>query len=153
ADASHLARARRLRGTRRDGRPAPPVRVPLADARRRVQRDELDARRHDARARSDGDATPRCRERLRDAALARRRARPLRRGEREGLARRARRASRPRSPGGRRQPRSMTDDDGLWAALGDPMRIRLLDLLLERGEATASTLARGLPITRQSISK
>ena len=31
--------------------------------------------------------------------------------------------------------------DRLWAALGDPMRIRLLDLLLERGEATASTLA------------
>jgi DNA-binding transcriptional ArsR family regulator len=43
--------------------------------------------------------------------------------------------------------------DRLWAALGDPMRIRLLDLLLERGEATASTLAGELPITRQGVSK
>jgi DNA-binding transcriptional ArsR family regulator len=45
------------------------------------------------------------------------------------------------------------DADHLWAALGDPMRIRLLDLLLERGEATASTLASALPITRQGVSK
>ena len=43
--------------------------------------------------------------------------------------------------------------DRLWAALGDPMRIRLLDLLLERGEATASTLGGALPITRQGVSK
>src|SRR5215831_17651058 len=43
--------------------------------------------------------------------------------------------------------------DRLWAALGDPMRIHLLDLLLERGEATASTLAAELPITRQGVSK
>jgi DNA-binding transcriptional ArsR family regulator len=33
------------------------------------------------------------------------------------------------------------------------MRIRLLDLLLEHGEATASTLAGALPITRQGVSK
>lgn len=47
-----------------------------------------------------------------------------------------------------------TDDaDRLWAALGDPTRIRLLDLLLERGETTASTLADELPITRQGVSK
>jgi DNA-binding transcriptional ArsR family regulator len=43
--------------------------------------------------------------------------------------------------------------DRLWTALGDPMRIRLLDLLLEHGEATASTLAGELPITRQGVSK
>jgi DNA-binding transcriptional ArsR family regulator len=43
--------------------------------------------------------------------------------------------------------------DRLWAALGDPMRIRLLDLLLEHGEATASILAAALPITRQGVSK
>ena len=43
--------------------------------------------------------------------------------------------------------------DRLWATLGDPMRIRLLDLLLEGGEATASTLAGALPITRQGVSK
>ena len=45
------------------------------------------------------------------------------------------------------------ENDRLWAALGDPMRIRLLDLLLEKGEATASTLAAALPITRQGVSK
>jgi DNA-binding transcriptional ArsR family regulator len=49
--------------------------------------------------------------------------------------------------------RSDEDADRLWAALGDPMRIRLLDLLLERGEATASTLAGALPITRQGVAK
>jgi ArsR family transcriptional regulator, cadmium/lead-responsive transcriptional repressor len=45
------------------------------------------------------------------------------------------------------------DADRLWAALGDPMRLRLLDLLLERGQATASALATELPITRQGIAK
>ncbi|MGN6170853.1 MAG: ArsR/SmtB family transcription factor [Solirubrobacteraceae bacterium] len=45
------------------------------------------------------------------------------------------------------------DADRLWAALGDPMRLRVLDLLLERGEATASGLATELPITRQGIAK
>jgi DNA-binding transcriptional ArsR family regulator len=45
------------------------------------------------------------------------------------------------------------DADRLWAALGDPMRLRLLDLLLERGDATASALANELPITRQGIAK
>jgi len=45
------------------------------------------------------------------------------------------------------------DADRLWAALGDPMRLRLLDLLLERGEATASALATELPITRQGVAK
>ena len=43
--------------------------------------------------------------------------------------------------------------DRLWATLGDPMRIRLIDLLLERGDSTASTLAAALPITRQGVSK
>jgi DNA-binding transcriptional ArsR family regulator len=49
----------------------------------------------------------------------------------------------------------LSDDrpDRLWAALGDPMRVRLIDLLLERGEATASTLAETLPITRQGVAK
>ena len=45
------------------------------------------------------------------------------------------------------------DADRLWAALGDPMRLRLLDLLLERGEATASALAPALPNTRQGGAK
>jgi DNA-binding transcriptional ArsR family regulator len=45
------------------------------------------------------------------------------------------------------------DADRLWAALADPTRLRLLDLLLESGETTASALARELPITRQGIAK
>jgi DNA-binding transcriptional ArsR family regulator len=45
------------------------------------------------------------------------------------------------------------DEDRLWAALGDPMRLRLVDLLLERGESTASALATALPITRQGVAK
>jgi ArsR family transcriptional regulator, cadmium/lead-responsive transcriptional repressor len=45
------------------------------------------------------------------------------------------------------------DADRLWAALADPTRLRLLDLLLQRGEATASALATELPITRQGIAK
>ena len=48
---------------------------------------------------------------------------------------------------------SQQDEDRLWAALGDPMRLRVVDLLLERGEATASALAAALPITRQGIAK
>ncbi len=43
--------------------------------------------------------------------------------------------------------------DELWAAVADPTRRRLLDALLARGEATASTLASELPITRQAIAK
>jgi ArsR family transcriptional regulator, cadmium/lead-responsive transcriptional repressor len=45
------------------------------------------------------------------------------------------------------------DADRLWAALADPTRLRLLDLLLQRGESTASALATELPITRQGIAK
>ena len=48
---------------------------------------------------------------------------------------------------------SQEDEDRLWAALGDPMRLRVIDLLLERGDATASGLAAALPITRQGVAK
>jgi DNA-binding transcriptional ArsR family regulator len=44
-------------------------------------------------------------------------------------------------------------DDALWAAVADPTRRRVLDELLERGEATTTTLARGLPVTRQAVAK
>jgi len=44
-------------------------------------------------------------------------------------------------------------DDALWAAVGDPTRRRVLDALLERGEATTTTLAQGLPVTRQAVAK
>jgi DNA-binding transcriptional ArsR family regulator len=43
--------------------------------------------------------------------------------------------------------------DELWAAVADPTRRRLLDVLLAHGEATATTLARELPVTRQAVAK
>ena len=43
--------------------------------------------------------------------------------------------------------------DRLWAAIADPTRQQLLDRLLASGEATATALARDLPITRQGIAK
>ena len=45
------------------------------------------------------------------------------------------------------------DVDELWAAVADPTRRRLLDALLARGEATATTLADELPVTRQAVAK
>lgn len=44
-------------------------------------------------------------------------------------------------------------DDGLWSAIGDPTRRRLLDLLLADGDGTASSLGRQLPVTRQAVAK
>jgi DNA-binding transcriptional ArsR family regulator len=44
-------------------------------------------------------------------------------------------------------------DEELWAAVAEPGRRRLLDVLLARGEATATTLASELPITRQAVTK
>jgi DNA-binding transcriptional ArsR family regulator len=44
-------------------------------------------------------------------------------------------------------------DDALWAAVGDPTRRRVLDALLDHGEATTTTLAEGLPVTRQAVAK
>lgn len=41
----------------------------------------------------------------------------------------------------------------LVAAVTEPTRRQLLDLLLERGESTPSALATELPVTRQAISK
>ena len=43
--------------------------------------------------------------------------------------------------------------DSVLAALADPTRRRLLDLLAERGEVTATVLAEQLPVTRQAIVK
>jgi DNA-binding transcriptional ArsR family regulator len=49
--------------------------------------------------------------------------------------------------------RRVDDADELWAAVADPTRRRLLDGLLARGEATATTLAGDLPVTRQAVAK
>ncbi len=46
-----------------------------------------------------------------------------------------------------------SDDDDLWEAMADPTRRKLLDLLVARGEATATTLTADMPVTRQAISK
>lgn len=44
-------------------------------------------------------------------------------------------------------------DDELWAALGDPTRRRVLDLLLESEDRTATALSEQLPVSRQAVAK
>jgi ArsR family transcriptional regulator, cadmium/lead-responsive transcriptional repressor len=48
---------------------------------------------------------------------------------------------------------SVTIDDELWSAVGDPTRRRMLDLLLTENGATATTLSQQLPVTRQAVAK
>lgn len=43
--------------------------------------------------------------------------------------------------------------DGVLAALADPTRRQLLDQLAALGQATATTLAAGLPVSRQAVVK
>jgi DNA-binding transcriptional ArsR family regulator len=45
------------------------------------------------------------------------------------------------------------DTATLVAAVTEPTRRQMLDLLLDRGEATATALADSLPISRQAVSK
>jgi len=47
----------------------------------------------------------------------------------------------------------MTDRAAALAALADPVRRQLLDLLADRGPQTASKLAGSFDITRQAVSK
>ena len=44
-------------------------------------------------------------------------------------------------------------DDELWAAIGDPSRRQVLDLLVSGGEASASGLAGQVPFSRQAVAK
>jgi DNA-binding transcriptional ArsR family regulator len=44
-------------------------------------------------------------------------------------------------------------DDEIWAAIGDPTRRRVLDMLITGGPDTASGLSRQLPVTRQAVAK
>ena len=46
-----------------------------------------------------------------------------------------------------------SSDDDLWEAISDPTRRKLLDLLVARGDATATTLTPELSVSRQAISK
>jgi ArsR family transcriptional regulator, cadmium/lead-responsive transcriptional repressor len=48
---------------------------------------------------------------------------------------------------------SVLVDDDLWSAVGDPTRRRMLDLLLDGGSATATSLSDRLPVTRQAVAK
>ena len=59
-----------------------------------------------------------------------------------------------REPIGRRAMNGVVNvDDELWSAIGDPMRRRMLDLLLADGQGTATTLSARLPVTRQAVTK
>ncbi|MDL5154462.1 ArsR/SmtB family transcription factor [Actinomycetospora termitidis] len=42
---------------------------------------------------------------------------------------------------------------GVLVALADPTRRQLLDLLADQGQATATTLAEGVPVSRQAVVK
>ena len=44
-------------------------------------------------------------------------------------------------------------DDELWSAVADPSRRRVLDLLINNGEVSASWLGRHVPFSRQAVSK
>jgi ArsR family transcriptional regulator, cadmium/lead-responsive transcriptional repressor len=44
-------------------------------------------------------------------------------------------------------------DDQLWSAIADPSRRRVLDLLVQGGETTASSLAHNVPFSRQAVIK
>jgi DNA-binding transcriptional ArsR family regulator len=48
---------------------------------------------------------------------------------------------------------TVTINDDLWSAIGDPTRRRMLDLLLADGDGTATTLSDQLPVTRQAVAK
>jgi ArsR family transcriptional regulator, cadmium/lead-responsive transcriptional repressor len=45
------------------------------------------------------------------------------------------------------------DADELWSAVADPTRRRVLDVLLQHGEATATVVSAELPVTRQAVTK
>src|SRR4029079_11055855 len=68
---------------------------------------------------------------------------------------RARRAPGVRREAGAGRPvtRAVPEVDELWAAVGDPTRRRVLDVLLDRGEASATVVAGELPVTRQAVAK
>jgi acetyl esterase/lipase len=116
----------------------------------RSRRGELDPRRVHARARRLGHPAARDRIRLPGPELGRGGQGPLRRRELRRLGARARPTARLHSPP--RRPMS-EEADRLWAAIADPTRQRLLDLILAAGQATATSLARDLPITRQGTAK
>jgi ArsR family transcriptional regulator, cadmium/lead-responsive transcriptional repressor len=55
--------------------------------------------------------------------------------------------------GRRLMPYGSVETEALVAAVTEPTRRQMLDLMLERGESTATVLADNLPISRQAVSK
>jgi DNA-binding transcriptional ArsR family regulator len=53
----------------------------------------------------------------------------------------------------RRRAGAAGEADEVFAALADPTRRQLLDVLAARGEASATTLAARLPVSRQAVVK
>jgi ArsR family transcriptional regulator, cadmium/lead-responsive transcriptional repressor len=49
--------------------------------------------------------------------------------------------------------RPLRDEDELLIAVADPVRRTIIDVVLDRGEASVSTLSRSVPVTRQAVSK
>ena len=49
--------------------------------------------------------------------------------------------------------RIRTNEEKVWQAVADPSRRSLLELLINRGEATASGLAKEVPFSRQAVAK
>ena len=52
-----------------------------------------------------------------------------------------------------RPPGRPGEDEQLWEAVADPSRRKVLDLILAHGQATPTTLAAELPVTRQAVTK
>ncbi len=47
----------------------------------------------------------------------------------------------------------MRDEDQLLIAVADPVRRTIIDVVLDRGEASVSTLSHSVPVTRQAVAK
>jgi DNA-binding transcriptional ArsR family regulator len=47
----------------------------------------------------------------------------------------------------------MRDEDRLLVAVADPVRRTIIDVVLDRGEASVTTLSDSVPVTRQAVSK
>ena len=120
---------RRGRGTRgRRGRARAAPRLRLADGRRRGVARAVRARGGGAAARASR--------------------------HRDGAGRRARASGPSRSScGARGRRRAVTDPGRVFAALADPHRRFLVEVLAARESATATELASELPVTRQAVSK
>ena len=47
----------------------------------------------------------------------------------------------------------MRDEEQLLIAVADPVRRTIIDVVLDRGEVSVSTLSHAVPVTRQAVSK